>query len=239
MKEFRLLRPDEIEVKVKQVSAKGAVALLYKTARTDMTLLDETVGAERWECDYKVIKDNLYCGIGITFDDGRTIWKWDCGIESREDGEGNEKKGEASDAFKRAGFKWGIGRELYTAPFIFLNVPTVKNDRGKYELENRFAKFKVSKIAYNDDRSIKSVEVCDDSGEVVYPKRYTDRKPAPKKGTPLSVDTICEAEEIGCDLHKWARHFGKAYEDLTDEEAQEGIAAKRAYLASLKPSEEA
>lgn len=67
-----------------------------------------------------------------------------------------------------------------------------------------------------------------------------ERKPAPKKGTPLSVDTICEAEEIGCDLRKWARHFGKAYEDLTDEEAQEGIAAKRAYLASLStPPEEA
>ena len=119
--EFRLLNADEIEVKVKQVTEKGAVALLYKTARTDMALLDETVGAENWQTDYREIKGNMYCGIGIWFDSERGyVWKWNCGTESREDGEGNEKKGEASDAFKRAGTLWGIGRELYTAPFIFL-----------------------------------------------------------------------------------------------------------------------
>lgn len=235
MKEFRLLTPEDIEVKVKQVSAKGAVALLYKTARTDMAILDETVGAENWECDYKVIKDNLYCGIGVTFEDGRTVWKWDCGIESREDGEGNEKKGEASDAFKRAGFKWGIGRELYTSPFIFLGVPTKANDRGKYELVDRFAKFKVLTIDY-DGRSISKVVICDQNGEVVFPKKAV-RKPT--KAEMPTTDTLCEADEIGCDLEKWSRHLGKTYDELTDEEVKECIRQKQRYLDSLRPPEEA
>lgn len=189
--EFRLLTKDEIEVKVKQVTEKGAVALLYKTARTDMSLLDETVGAENWQTDYREIKGNLYCGIGIWFDSERNsgyVWKWNCGTESREDGEGNEKKGEASDAFKRAGTTWGIGRELYTAPFIFLNVET-KEKNGKYYLADKFQTFEVSEITYNDNRTIKSVTIVDNHGTVVYgrgssgKKRVQPAQPEPSAGT--------------------------------------------------------
>lgn len=159
---FRKLNADEIEVRVKTVGEKGATALLYKTARTDMQVLDETVGADFWSCDYKEIKGNLFCGITI---DGVT--KWDCGIESREDSEGNEKKGEASDAFKRAGFRWGIGRELYTSPFIFLNVKTDKDKNGKFVIPN-FATFSVKSIGYEGNR-ISSLSIIDDkSGAVVY-----------------------------------------------------------------------
>lgn len=168
---FRLLNADEIEVKVKQVTEDGAVALLYKTARTDMDMLDETFGAGMWECDYKEIKGNLYCGIGVKID-GSTVWKWDCGIESREDGEGNEKKGEASDAFKRAGTKWGVGRELYTSPFIFLNVKTVqsgKDSKGnpKYKLAN-FPTFDVAEIGYDDNRRINKLVIKDNKGKTVF-----------------------------------------------------------------------
>ena len=95
MDKFRLLEASDIEVKVKQVKKNGAVLLLYKTARTDMDILDETVGSENWTNDYREIKGNLYCGIAIREGDAWT-WKWDCGIESREDGEGNAKKGEAA-----------------------------------------------------------------------------------------------------------------------------------------------
>lgn len=175
---FRLLNADEIEVKVKQVTEKGAVALLYKTARTDMTLLDETVGAENWQTDYREIKGNMYCGIGIWVDSERNsgyVWKWNCGTESREDGEGNEKKGEASDAFKRAGTTWGIGRELYTAPFIFLNVET-KAINGKYYLADKFQTFEVSEITYNDNRTIKSVTIVDNHGTVVYGRGSSGKK---------------------------------------------------------------
>lgn len=163
---FRLLKAEEIEVKIKQVNAKGAVALLYKTARTDMDILDETVGAALWTNEYKEIKGNMYCGIGIKGDDGY-IWKWDCGIESRED-EGNQKKGEASDAFKRAGFKWGIGRELYSAPFIFLPVETEEVKQNIYRLKDKYAHFSVSDIEYTDSRKIKALSIADRFGKVIF-----------------------------------------------------------------------
>lgn len=167
---FRLLKADEIEVKVKQIKQNGSVFLLYKTARTDMALLDETVGPMSWQSDYRVINDNLYAGIGIHSAEIGWIWKWDCGVESREDGDGNEKKGEASDAFKRAGFKWGIGRELYTAPFIWISsdvVPTVQMGNN-WKLKNAFAKYSVSKIGYNEKREITMLEIVDDKGRTVY-----------------------------------------------------------------------
>ena len=148
---FRNLNANEIEVKVKQVKENGLICLLYKTARTDMDLLDETVGADKWENDYKEIKGNLYAGIGIKQDDGSYIWKWDCGVESRQDDEGNEKKGEASDAFKRAGFRWGIGRALYSSPFIWIAAEKAKierNTKGKLVCNDRFS---VEKIAYSPD----------------------------------------------------------------------------------------
>ena len=151
---FRFLTSDEIEVKVKQVKENGLVCLLYKTARTDMDLLDETVGADNWTNDYREIKGNLYAGIAIRQKDGSLIWKWDCGIESREDGEGNEKKGEASDAFKRAGFRWGIGRELYTSPFIWIKSDKADISQSSFGGKSTckcFDKFSVEKIAYDEN----------------------------------------------------------------------------------------
>ena len=151
---FRFLNADEIEVKVKQVKENGLVCLLYKTARTDMDLLDETVGSDNWTNDYRDIKGNLYAGIAIRQRDDSWCWKWDCGIESREDGEGNEKKGEASDAFKRAGFRWGIGRELYTSPFVWIGAdkaeikPTSFGGKTTFKC---FDKFSVEKIAYDEN----------------------------------------------------------------------------------------
>ncbi len=176
MNTFRTLNADEIEVRVKQVGEKGAVALLYKTARTDMDILDEIIGADRWSCDYREIKGNLFCGIAV---DGLT--KWDCGIESRADDDGNEKKGEASDAFKRAGFRWGIGRELYTAPFIFLFTKTEKDKDGKFKLSG-FPTFSVQSIGYDEKRRIQSLVIVEDkTGKVVfgYPKDLKVEEPEP------------------------------------------------------------
>lgn len=180
---MRKLTKDEIEVKVKAVSEKGATLLLYKTARVDMAILDETYGAMNWQSDYKVVKDNLYCGIGVRNKDTENwVWKWDCGIESREDDEGNQKKGEASDAFKRAGFKWGIGTELYTSPFIFATVETEqdgvdKRNKPVYRLKNKFQKFFVSELNYDKESGdISELEIIDDKGVLVY-SNIKGRKP--------------------------------------------------------------
>ncbi len=117
-----------------------------------MDLLDETVGAMNWTVDYEEIHGNLFCTISI-FNDSRGEWikKQNCGIESRPD-DGNEKKGEASDAMKRAGFCWGIGRELYTAPLIIIRCKT-RDDKG--EKINHY--FDVAEIAHHDKRRISNL----------------------------------------------------------------------------------
>lgn len=135
MKEIRPLTADEVEVRVGTVGEKGVTMLLYKNARTDMQILDEVYGAENWQRDHKEVKGNLYCGIGV-WDDTKEcwVWKWDCGTESNTE----KEKGEASDSFKRAGTNWGIGRELYNSPLIWLPVATVKKPNGYgYELYNK------------------------------------------------------------------------------------------------------
>ena len=135
---FRDLKSDEIECKVSSINEKGLSLLLYKTARTDMQLLNETVGTYNWKCDYKEVKGNMYCGISL-YDKDKKEWitKWDCGVESAF---GDKEKGEASDAFKRAGFRFLIGIELYTSPFIY--IPADKCDirqvNGKYVTYDKF-----------------------------------------------------------------------------------------------------
>lgn len=147
MKTFRLLKADEIECRVSRCSEKGAVLLLYKTARTDADLLDETFGPEMWENDFKLIDGVLYGGIGIKFNNGTEVWKWDAGTESQTEAE----KGRASDAFKRAGFKWGLGRELYSAPFVFIPAAKCKitEKNGRYAC---YDQFDVLEISYVNDR---------------------------------------------------------------------------------------
>ena len=127
--EFRDLTADAIEVRVQSIKVKkgeptGAILLLYKNARCDMNILDETVGAENWQREHYDCKGNLFCRVGINTlyttpeAEPRWIWKADCGVESNTDAQ----KGEASDSFKRACVNWGIGRELYTSPFIWVPV---------------------------------------------------------------------------------------------------------------------
>ncbi len=123
MKEIPLLKATDIEARVQRIFTTGAnpsaMLLLYKSARTDMRILDEVYGPMNWKRSHEVIDGALFCTISI-WDDEKKEWisKQDVGVPSNRDA----KKGEASDAFKRAGFNWGIGRELYDAPTIFVNL---------------------------------------------------------------------------------------------------------------------
>lgn len=143
MRKFRLLREDEIECRIAQTKANGLQLLLYKTARTDAALLDETY-PDQWQNDFKVIDGKMYGGIGIKIN-SEWLWRWDCGTESNMEAE----KGEASDAFKRAGFKWGIGAELYSSPFIWVKAENCKIENGKC-----YDRFKVSGIEYDENGKI-------------------------------------------------------------------------------------
>ena len=138
---MRKLRVDEIDFRVGMIkkSANGAFCTLlaYKDARVDMAMLDGTFGQERWQNEYKRdSKGVLQCGIGVHFDGIGWVWKWSNGTESQTEAQ----KGEYSDAFKRAGFMWGIGRELYDMPTLFINL---KQDEyfernGKLKQSNKF-----------------------------------------------------------------------------------------------------
>ena len=109
--EFRTLKANEIECRIATVKSNGISLLLYKDARCDMNILDETVGKLNWKREHS--RDNANCTVSI-WDDDKGIWvpKEDTGTESFTE----KEKGLASDSFKRACFNWGIGRELYTAP---------------------------------------------------------------------------------------------------------------------------
>lgn len=152
---FRPLEADEIDVRVGSViqtaNWQGVTLLLYKNARVDMDILDETVGAEYWQKRYKEIKGNLYCEIGIYNKELKEwIWKEDCGVESFSD----KEKGEASDASKRSAVNWGIGRELYTAPNIMYACEIFVSQDGKKKSMKNKTEFYVSDIDYDEKRRI-------------------------------------------------------------------------------------
>ena len=139
---FRDLRANEIDCRVQSVKENGLVLLLYKDARVDMNILDETVGSSNWQREHYECKGNLFCRVGIDVGthEGKTerwVFKSDCGTESNTEAQ----KGEASDSFKRACFNWGIGRELYTAPFTWIPAEKCNIKDGKC-----YDKFIVEKI---------------------------------------------------------------------------------------------
>lgn len=144
MIKFRDLTANEIECRVQSVKPNGLILLLYKDARVDMNILDETVGAENWQREHYECKGNLFCRVSIDVTESNNwVWKSDCGVESNTEAQ----KGEASDSFKRACFNWGIGRELYTAPFIW--IPADKCDISNQKCYDKFA---VEKILIEDKR---------------------------------------------------------------------------------------
>lgn len=174
-KEIRLLRAEEIECRVATVSEKGVSLLLFKDARVDQRILDETFTPFGWRRTHQAIEGNLYCTVEI-WDEKKKQWiaKQDVGTMSHTE----KEKGQASDSFKRACFNWGIGRELYTAPFIWIPVGKVKliKKGDRYTTNDRFC---VKSIAYSEDREIVALEITDSSGQTVYAMKKESRKRVP------------------------------------------------------------
>jgi hypothetical protein len=226
---MRKLRADEIECRVAQVNASGCSLLLYKTARTDSTILTEIYG-ELWQNDFKVIDGKMYGGIGVWNKElQQWIWRWDCGTESNTEAE----KGQASDAFKRAGFKFLIGQELYKAPFIWLEIDTKKNDKGKYELANKYAKFEVTEIDYSDKGEIIKLKIADDKGNIVYElgKKQPKKKKEPEVNPDLDLLQGLEA----CSAYSEFQAYYKAnYPNAKDKEAFNVAATNKANALKRK-----
>ena len=162
MEKIRLLKKDEIECRVAQV-AKDLTwcnVLLYKDARVDMRILDEVFGQMNWQRHHELINGNLFCTVSV-WDKEKNAWvsKQDVGVESMTE----KEKGQASDAFKRACFNIGIGRELYTAPTIFINLT-----KADVSASNKVkARFKVADIGYTNGE-ITSLVIVDDKGAERY-----------------------------------------------------------------------
>jgi hypothetical protein len=225
---FRDLTADEIDCRVSTVSEKGCSLLLYKDARVDMNILDETFGIMGWQREHQMIGDRLYCTVKIRTDNGEWISKQDVGTESYTE----KEKGQASDSFKRACFNIGIGRELYTAPFIWIGSDKcriTKNSQGK---PTTYDRFDVRHIAINNKKITELVIGNTRSGKIVFSYGKTAGKLAPApKPTMINQEAILTitrlANDQGIELDDFVKSYGvdklenmtrqqsiKAYNDL-------------------------
>ena len=160
---FRTLKANEIELRVGTCNKNGFSILLYKDARCDQNILDETVGAMNWKRAHT--RDNANCIVSIyDKDKGEWVSKEDTGTESFTE----KEKGLASDSFKRACVNWGIGRELYTSPFIWINGNVEQNNKGKFVPKDNYdKKLKVTDISYDDSRNVNHLVIKDDNNTIV------------------------------------------------------------------------
>ena len=208
---FRTLKASEIDVKPQTVKENGFSLLLYKNARVDMDVLDETVGPLNWQRKHS--RDNANCIVSI-YDEDKKIWveKEDTGTESFTE----KEKGLASDSFKRACFNWGIGRELYSTPSIWINESKyiTKNNNGKLGLNS---KFYVKSIEY-ENRNIIHLEITDNKNNLVFKyEKELSEKEKKEKAIKMITEILKDKDDgiINGILDKYKRNSLK---DCTNEE---------------------
>ena len=235
--EFRKLRADEIDCRVSTVKANGLSILLYKDARVDQNILDEKVGPMNWQRHHS--RDNANCIVAI-WDDEKKQWieKEDTGTESYTE----KEKGLASDSFKRSCFNWGIGRELYTAPFIWISSDKCKIEpKGQgYTCNDRFY---VSQIGYDERGNISSLTILNgrkvvftfgsvnnppDPGVPGSNEKNNDDKEKPSIGQMSTLESLAEKHKINLDA--WIASGGKTRDTLTAKDVGNMLVAlKRKY----------
>jgi hypothetical protein len=205
---FRTLEAEEIDCRVSQIASNWLTLLLYKDARVDQNILDETVGAMNWQKKY--LRDNANCIVEI-WDEDKKQWvaKEDTGTESFSEAE----KGLASDSFKRACFNWGIGRELYTSPSIFIfpkkemgkktrqldengepiyEPEFFQKDNGKYDTKTRF---KVDLIKYDSKKNITDLVIKDNKGNTRFAQVTKETEKELLSNMKKLMDLIKDKEE--------------------------------------------
>lgn len=217
---FRKLKENEIDVRIGQVSKTKPKAnlLLYKDARVDMQILDETVGAMNWKREH--LRDNANCTVSI-YDSDKKEWvsKEDTGTESNTEAE----KGLASDSFKRACVNWGIGRELYTAPQIWVDYDKEKD---------KYSKFTVLKIGYDESGNINELIIAKDGKPVYSLKKANEKNIAPmpernekkeafKRITKAELVTVWEVKNVE-EMIAWLEGKLKTpFDKWTEEQTQD------------------
>lgn len=228
MKMFRNLRADEIDVRINQIASNYCTMLLYKDARCDMNILDETVGAMNWCRGHS--RDNANCEVSI-YDAEKSQWitKEDTGTESFSEAE----KGLASDSFKRACVNWGIGRELYSSPNIITfsrkdmgvkdKPEFFENDKGKYTTKTYFW---VEIIDYDENDNIKDLIIRDNKNHIRFSQLSKEKDKELTKLTETMKKMIVANEEKDdkFDREKFYKYFNAESDDnMTYEQVKEAI----------------
>lgn len=213
---FRKLRADEIDARISTCNQYGVGLLLYKDARCDMNILDETVGQYNWQRRHEVIDGRLYCSVGVyDHTKGEWIWKQDVGTESYTERE----KGQASDSFKRACFNWGIGRELYTAPDMWVypeNLKKFKQEGGKWVCKDSF---RVECVQYVDNR-ISYVRIINNStGKPIEYGAESAEKPL-KRISDTTAEVLSKVcKDLKINDEKLLKSYGvTAFKELTEDQ---------------------
>lgn len=182
---FRNLTKDEIEVRV----GGGNSLLLYKTARVDANILDETVGCFNWQKRFYQVKNTMICAIAINVNFDKPdlpplfIEKCDGGDD---DYTMEKVKAECSDSMKRAAFQWGIGRNLYTAPKI--KIPDqFKNSQY----------FDVAEIGYDKNGNIVDLVITTNFGKDIVFSYKNGKKVSQTAANATKNDTHAYSVERG------------------------------------------
>lgn len=208
---IRLLNANEIECRVQTVKKNGCSVLLYKDARCDMRILDETFGVLGWQRSHELINGNLFCNVSV-WDDSKEQWiiKQDVGTESNTE----KEKGQASDSFKRACFNLGIGRELYTAPFVWITLGEndLKESKGKYYPT---ITFEVKEIGYNDNKEIDRLVIVDSRGAERY--RLGAKQPINKNSNNSTTQQNVLSEAQIKRLYAIGKKAGRSQEKVQEE----------------------
>lgn len=209
--EFRKLKAEEIDVRIAKINKMYISLLLYKDARVDQNILDETVKPMNWQRHH--LRDNANCVVSI-WDEEKKQWieKEDTGKESYSEAE----KGLASDSFKRACFNWGIGRELYTAPDIQFkrSMANVTEDGKCYD------RFYVKHIAYDENGCISELQIINNN-------------------TGVTVFDTKSAQEHNDIADLGGKTFDAEYQPKSSEESAEKCSDKQlGYIKKLVGNEE-
>lgn len=248
----RDLRADEIDVRVQSQTDSGLVLLLYKNARVDMDILDEAFGELNWQRTHEFKDGKLYCTVSVwDKEKGQWICREDVGTESNTEAE----KGQASDSFKRANVNFGIGRELYTSPFIFVkNGSYSLNSKGKCKDTFSVAEISIEKkvivgLAIKNDSSKEIVYTYGkttakkgaNSSDIEKPKQvHQEPKNEPKKADSEPKMTYEQALEVKCEgrtlreIYKSERAYVQTAYEIGSVEVKQAINVIEAYLAEYR-----
>lgn len=223
--DIRTLKPNEIECRIGMVSDKGVSLLLYKNARVDMQILDECFGIFGWKRSHSCIDGKLFCTVEVRDPNtGEWITKEDVGVSAFTE----KEKSQASDAFKRAAVNIGIGRELYTAPFIWIasSKVNIKKRGDKLYCNDRFA---VGSIEYNENREISALTIVRVSdGEVVYKMFSNNSKPSQLISDDMIRQLYSELDRTGVDINTVLQRYGvSSVESMSENTFQKAMNSLR------------